>query len=627
MPIRCACLIATFLVASFSAFGLSVSISGQFFSPCGQPRGELFASASGGALPYSYSWSNGATTSSISSLSAGSYTVTVTDNLGVQTTATQDVTLLAQYPTLNPVVSTTYCPSGVPYAFFPINDPTFLSPTEPTTFTGGGAVGQFVSDNGNLWIIELEDLGAGTYPITYSDALGCMGMFNFMVNGPLIPPGVNISGIGGSCSNGSTGAATVNVTQGNATLSLSILDAQDNVIFSTSCDEGSWTGGMISFTSLAPGDHWAVLDMDGYCLFDALPYFLEGCVQSAMFSIPDLGVDCGEVIGTLYVDADGDCQLDANENRVPNTVIAIAPGNSYTSTNDIGWFGTEALPGSTTFTEQHPILDQSCPGAINVIAGITQTLNIGLAPDAPLDAMVTMGSNMLRPGMSAFYSVQARNLTDAITGTVTLTMQLDPVLNYIGANPTPTSVAGNTLTWTDPDFTMGEVFEQDLFHVQVSLPPNPGLVGTVVSTTATLATQNVDADLGNNAVTVNTTVTASLDPNDKQARTSSQLNDDMYYLNADEWVDYTIRFQNTGTDTAFNVVVTDSLPPTLDPTTLLVGASSHAMNWSIGGPGILRFSFPNILLPDSTTNEPASHGLLTLPDPSVRPAARRRDHQ
>lgn len=616
---------ASLILAGDTASALSASVQVlQGLAPCGQSRGALQGGANGGVPPYTISWSNGATNWLIENLPAGTYTLTVTDNVGTQATASADIVYSPTYPTLNPVVSLSYCSTGSPYAILPIFDGQGAWPVEPTTFSGFSVVGQFVATAGDTWVIELANFGAGTYPIDYSDGVGCTGTFNWIVNEPVDLALITVSDIGGSCSDGSIGTATVEVpflTSEND-LHLAVKDASGAVLYETEClgeNPGGWPGATIPFTSLAPGDYWAVLDVDEYCLFGALPAFLSTCIDSVMFTIPDLGIQCGEVIGTLFVDADGDCALDANENRVPNTVITIDPGNTYTSTNNIGWFGTDAAAGSATFTEQHPVLDQSCPCVINVVAGTTQTLDIGMAPDAPLDAVVTMGGSPMRPGMSSAYWIQAVNLTDAVTGAVTLTLQLDPVLNYIAANPTPTSVVGNTLTWTDPDFTMTNVFEADGFYVTVSLPPNPGLVGTVVSTTAALATQNADAALGNNAIVWNTLVTASLDPNDKTARTSSQTDEGFYYLNGwDQWVDYTIRFQNTGTDTAFNVVITDSLPPNLDPATLLVGASSHSMNWGISGPGIVRFSFPNILLPDSTTDEPRSHGLVTF---RIRPHA------
>ncbi|MBL0044616.1 MAG: DUF11 domain-containing protein [Flavobacteriales bacterium] len=64
-------------------------------------------------------------------------------------------------------------------------------------------------------------------------------------------------------------------------------------------------------------------------------------------------------------------------------------------------------------------------------------------------------------------------------------------------------------------------------------------------------------------------------------------------------MDYTIRFQNTGTDTAFNIVVTDTLPPQLDPATITMGAASHPYTWQLTLEGTRRIVFADVLLPDS----------------------------
>ena len=98
----------------------------------------------------------------------------------------------------------------------------------------------------------------------------------------------------------------------------------------------------------------------------------------------------------------------------------------------------------------------------------------------------------------------------------------------------------------------------------------------------------------------------------RQAYTSTRASNSLYFINEDDWVDYVIRFQNTGTDTAFNVVVTDTLPSTLDPATISLVTASHANTWSLQGQGTLKFIFPNILLPDSNVNEPLSHGLISF---------------
>ena len=79
----------------------------------------------------------------------------------------------------------------------------------------------------------------------------------------------------------------------------------------------------------------------------------------------------------------------------------------------------------------------------------------------------------------------------------------------------------------------------------------------------------------------------------------------------DSLLKYTVRFQNTGTDTAFTVVVRDTLDASLDVPSFRLEGSSHAMTYSISDEGVVTFTFANILLPDSFVNEAGSHGVLS----------------
>lgn len=105
-------------------------------------------------------------------------------------------------------------------------------------------------------------------------------------------------------------------------------------------------------------------------------------------------------------------------------------------------------------------------------------------------------------------------------------------------------------------------------------------------------------------------VISSYDPNDKRGFPLGWR--DEHYLEVGQEVEYMIRFQNTGNDTAFLVVIRDALPAELDPATVRPGPASHPYQFQLSGPGLLRFTFENILLPDSTTNEPESHGFVTF---------------
>lgn len=100
----------------------------------------------------------------------------------------------------------------------------------------------------------------------------------------------------------------------------------------------------------------------------------------------------------------------------------------------------------------------------------------------------------------------------------------------------------------------------------------------------------------------------SFDPNDKQAFPRGVGEAHLLKENTD--IEYKIRFQNTGTDTAFTVVVLDTLSEWLDLSSVRPGASSHPYSFQVLEGNVLEFRFSNILLPDSTTNEAASNGFL-----------------
>jgi len=94
----------------------------------------------------------------------------------------------------------------------------------------------------------------------------------------------------------------------------------------------------------------------------------------------------------------------------------------------------------------------------------------------------------------------------------------------------------------------------------------------------------------------------SSDPNEKHVIPE-------FYINDQETLQYHVDFQNTGNDTAFLVVVVDTLDDNLDLLTLIPGVTSHSSELEINGRE-LTFTFENILLPDSTEDEPGSHGFI-----------------
>lgn len=102
--------------------------------------------------------------------------------------------------------------------------------------------------------------------------------------------------------------------------------------------------------------------------------------------------------------------------------------------------------------------------------------------------------------------------------------------------------------------------------------------------------------------------TASYDPNDKQALPKG-LGEE-HYIKPNTNIDYMIRFQNTGSDTAFNVVLVDSLSERLNPASIRMGASSHPYTFYIDQGNILRIRFDHIHLPYESIDEAGSHGFV-----------------
>jgi uncharacterized repeat protein (TIGR01451 family) len=105
-------------------------------------------------------------------------------------------------------------------------------------------------------------------------------------------------------------------------------------------------------------------------------------------------------------------------------------------------------------------------------------------------------------------------------------------------------------------------------------------------------------------------VTGSYDPNDKRGFPLGITENHHIMPNQD--IEYLIRFQNTGTDTAFTVIITDTLDTDLDIFSVISGVSSHNYKFRMHGPRVLEWRFYNILLPDSNVNEPASNGFVTF---------------
>ena len=104
-------------------------------------------------------------------------------------------------------------------------------------------------------------------------------------------------------------------------------------------------------------------------------------------------------------------------------------------------------------------------------------------------------------------------------------------------------------------------------------------------------------------------IIGSYDPNDKTVIPTGIY--EGHHIAADTELEYRIRFQNVGNDTAFQVIVIDTIDTDfLDVSTLRLGTSSHDYTFEVKNGNVFVFTFADILLVDSMTNEAESHGFL-----------------
>ena len=133
---------------------------------CGENNGSASASATSGVMPYTYAWSNGSTAATLNNLAAGSYTVTVTDSEGCTSTSTVSVDD-SNSPSANTSTTGTSCGEE--------------NGTATATATSGTAPYSYVWSNGSTSAM-LNNLAAGEYTVTVTDAVGCTATSSAIIN-------------------------------------------------------------------------------------------------------------------------------------------------------------------------------------------------------------------------------------------------------------------------------------------------------------------------------------------------------------------------------------------------------------------------------------------------------------
>ncbi len=457
------------------------------------------------------------------------------------------------------------------------------------------------------WQIDNVPPGTVLYVSGYNGCGDGSSEMSITIGGPTVLPAIQLVDVEGSCSNAPTGRITV-VTAATVP---GPWPGTGGELWRKNATGGNWltTGvslspGAIGTIEQVPAGSWWVRIQDG-------PQMIG---DSVLAVVPSVGGTCGRARARAWLDANENCLFNGGETPLSNAVIEVLPGPVYTNTFGGGYtYPLVLATGTYTASMSHPQAQATC-GADPVTFTITgaagvETFNFPSEATVPMDLRLGMIHSAARVGFLYRVRFFARNLGPLPTGDWTLSAEFDPVLEFVSADPLDGfSIQGNTLTWQLPSLAP---YGERSFVVDFQVPADVGLLGSMVTVSAVAETTNEDGDLSNNSASVQEVITGAYDPNDKLARTSSG-SDTWWTPGEDQWVDYTIRFQNTGTDTAFNVLIIDTLPPQLDPASLDILGASHTFVWMIKGSGILKFAFPDIMLPDSNVNEALSHGLVSF---------------
>ena len=641
MMIRCLSFLLLLLLTSLHSMAVLTAEVGIYSPPhCAYADGKLYVNAQGGAWcagclnGYHILWNTGDTTAMIYNVPAGTYSVIITDdsmNVAYDTlvVAAENFTAYIDFLTMCPDTGTGPEFEGFIRGWSGVLMVNQMIGYGPHNLTGGYTEVLY-TDTFNLsyWdtVYHIIPPVAWGPPgnggqITYTDAFGCPGTIDWTVPYQTFAyDPVQVLQLDGSCTGMNNGQLRLAVTPMTTYPSEPMQGLVKSDGTPVAWNESLGSGGSIQYIyrTLSAGDYAYVQHYGAF--LGVYPPWLEflgpwfsgsACADSVWVTIPDNGSTCGTLSGKAYVDSDENCNAIFSEARIPGMVMEIQPGNHYTITGAQGNYSINLPVGSGyTVAQQTTLYDEHCFGglAFNITAGSYVTRDHADTSLTGMDAKIAMGSGPARPGFTLFYSLDFQNLTATNAGPSSVTIVLDPAITLSYASVAPSSIVGNTLTWNYANiigFSYGSI---DLW---CQVPPDPLLIGTTLTTTATLGTATTDIDLSNNTFTHQVLVTGRFDPNDKSVTPG-----DHFVIDEDSTLTYTIRFQNTGTDTAFLVVVVDSLPAEVDPGSFEMLAASHNYSLTMQGQGVLRWMFPFILLPDSNTNEARSHGFVTF---RVRP--------
>ncbi len=315
--------------------------------------------------------------------------------------------------------------------------------------------------------------------------------------------------------------------------------------------------------------------------------------------------------GTVYYDMNKNGVKDAGEVPVYGGVLSLNE-ETFATTNKDGIYklilrepGTFEIKANSN----HPNVSAILPAVKTIVYDenyVNDSVHFLIQIDDVKDLKITGTNLVARPGMQTSVTAFAENLGINDLSDVTVKIKKPKDWSLESATPAGYRTDNDTIIWENVNLAK---LTNTSFKVQTQLPATATILGNPYQYEMWVSSASqTDATPSDNYYTISDIIMGSYDPNDKIVNYTSLTPENS---NAQELV-YTIRFQNTGTDTAFKVIVVDTIIGNLAPSSIRVLGASHDFTWEYTGQGIAAFTFDNILLPDSNVNEPASHGFVTL---------------
>ena len=368
-----------------------------------------------------------------------------------------------------------------------------------------------------------------------------------------------------------------------------------------------------------------------FICIDDLPYeitYLQSKIDDYGYTNCQANSYCSFVPGGLYYTIQGQQKFD-NENDGCDSIDNTFPYIKYSITNGTTTgtiisnnSGNYSIPVQLGTYNITPILDNPSYFTVsptNVLVDFPAqvspfTQDFCITPNGNHhDVEVSIiPINVARPGFDVKYKIIYKNKGNQTeNGSINLQFD-DTVLDVVSTNPVFTTQTVNNLSFNYSDLNPFETREINVV-LNVNSPMESPAVndGDILSFTATNTITNADEMLSDNTFVLNQTVVNSYDPNDKTCLQGNYVSPDKI----GEFVHYVIRFENTGTFPAENVVVKDIIDTDkFDISSLTPLNASHNYVTRISGNKV-EFIFENINLPfdDATNDGYVSFKIKTLP--------------